>query len=204
MRSRLMEAALLVFGQPAAEPAAIDHVIRKAGVSRGSFYNYFDSAEDLLKTTAIEAGNEIMRAVAPIVDAEEEPECRMAAGIRSWITLVERHPHLSAFFRRAGLYILEQNTQIRTDMPRDLAMGMESGRFSIVDMELGFVLVAGTVLAAINTLALGDPPPNYGSKLAQRVLMSLGVEAADAEAVAFKSISIATLPPTSIIVRAGQ
>lgn len=203
MRVRLMEAAFQVFGRADAEPAVIDQVIRLAGVSRGSFYNYFDGAEDLLKAVAKQTGNELMQAVAPVVEARDDPAERVSAGVRSWMQLVEGHPHLAAFFRRAGLYILEQNTQVRADLPRDLIAGMQSNRFTIAELELGFVLVAGTVLAAINTLALGPPPDDYGSKLAQRILMSLGVESDEARLIAFARLEPASLPAGSLIVRAA-
>lgn len=202
MRSRLMEAALQIFGRGGAEPAVIDQVIRLAGVSRGSFYNYFESAEDLLKAVAIQVGNELMEAVAPIVEAHHDPVERNSAGIRSWMALVKAHPHLPAFFRRAGLYVLEENTRIRVDMPRDLLAGMQSGQFTITEIELGFVLIAGTVLAAINTFALGEPPADYGSKLAQRILMSLGVEAAEAQRISVLPLPEPELPPNTMIARA--
>ncbi|HXG80241.1 MAG TPA: TetR/AcrR family transcriptional regulator [Sphingomicrobium sp.] len=203
MRARLIEAAFSVFGKHNAEPAVIDQVIRLAGVSRGSFYNYFDSSEDLLKAVAIQVGNELMQAVAPVVEAREDPVERMSAGIRSWMVLVRAHPQLAAFFRRAGLYVLEQDTQVRVDLPRDLIAGMQSGQFTVGELELGFVLVAGTVLAAINTLALGEAPADYGNKLAQRVLMALGVDSSQAQRIAMLPLPDAELPETSIIVRAS-
>ncbi len=200
MKGRLLEAALSVFGQADDEPAVIDEVIRRAEVSRGTFYNYFDNADDLLRAVADEVGTELMRAVAPIVEARDDPAERMAAGIRSWISLVERYPSLAAFFRRAGLYILA-NEQVRTDLPRDLVAGMSSRRFTIEELELGFVLVSGTVLAAINTMAIGKAPRMYASKLAERILLALGVDAAEARAISRARIGTPRLPPESLIAR---
>ena len=203
MRSRLLEAALAVFGQPDDQFAAVDEVICRAGVSRGTFYNYFHNADDLLRTVADEVGTELMQAVAPIVEAHDDPAERMGAGVRSWISLVRQYPVLAFFFRRAGLYILS-NDQVRTDLPRDLIAGMKSGRFTIDELELGFVLVAGTVLAAINTMAIGKAPQTYGQKLAERILMSLGVEAPEAGEIARARLGRPRLAPESLIARADQ
>src|SRR5262245_16586137 len=115
MRTRLMEAALVVFGTDRLD-ASIDDVIRQAEVSRGTFYNYFDNADDLIRAVADAAATELMQAVAPVVGAFADPAERTGAGIRSWIALVEQYPVLANFFRRAGLYILG-NDQVRTDMP---------------------------------------------------------------------------------------
>lgn len=201
MRERLLEAALLVFGSEGADAGVIDEVIRQAGVSRGTFYNYFRNSDDLLKAVADEAGTELMAVTTPIVVSRDDPAERIATGVRSWISLVEQFPQLGPFFRRAGLYILA-NDRVRSDLPRDLVLGMKSGRFTIRELELGFVLVAGTVLAAINTMAVGPAPRNYGKKLAERVLMSLGVQPDEAFSISRGRIAKPSLPPDSLIVRA--
>jgi AcrR family transcriptional regulator len=203
MRSRLLEAALTVFGASEDETAAVEEVIRRAGVSRGTFYNYFNNADDLLRAVADEVGTELMQAVAPIVEARDDAAERIGAGVRSWISLVGLYPGLAGFFRRAGLYILS-NERVRTDLPRDLMAGMNSRRFTIDELELGFVLVAGTVLAAINTLAIGKAPRTYGNKLAERVLMSLGVEPIEARQIARARLGKPQLAQESLIARAGR
>lgn len=189
-----------VFGQAADESGVIDEVISRAGVSRGTFYNYFDNADALLRAVADQTGTELMHAVAPIVEAYDDPARRVAAGVRSWICLVEQNPQLAFFFRRAGLYVLE-NDQVRSDLPRDLFAGIQAGRFSVKELELGFVLVAGTVLAAINTMAIAQALPRYGSKLAERVLLSLGVTSAEACSISRARIGRPKLPPESLILR---
>lgn len=202
MRARLMEAALLIFGQADASLAVVDEVIRRADVSRGTFYNYFQNPDELLKAVAFETGAELMQAVAPIVESHDDPAERVAAGVKSWMSLVSQYPHLAGFFRRAGLYILESD-RVRADLPRDLVLGMKSGQFSIKELELGFVLVAGTVLAAINTLAVGPPPADFGSKLAERILMSLGVDAGDARRISRLKLGRPELQPGSLIARSS-
>jgi AcrR family transcriptional regulator len=200
MRSRLLEAGLSVLGQTKDEAAVIDEVIRRAHVSRGTFYNYFENADHLLRSIADEAGTELMAVTTPIVLSRDDPAERISTGIRLWILLVGQHPHLAPFFRHAGLHVLA-NDRVRTDLPRDLVLGMQSRRFTIQDLELGFVLVAGTVLAAINTMAVGPAPRTYGSKLAERVLMSLGIEASEAKSISRATIMSPKLPQESLIVR---
>lgn len=48
-RSRIMDAALEIFAVEGYHPASISQIARKAGVSKGLMYNYFDSKEELLK-----------------------------------------------------------------------------------------------------------------------------------------------------------
>lgn len=202
MRARLMESALVVFGQRGVEASVIDDITAVAGVSRGTFYNYFQSNEDALRSVAIAAANEMMEGVASVVLQFDDGARRTSAGVRSWIRLVAEHPQLAAFFRRAGLYVLEQNTRVRVDMPRDLLLGMQSGQFTIAEIELGFVIVGGTVLAAINSIVLGDAPDNYDQIVSERILMALGVAADDAREIATLPLDRAQLPPDGMIVGA--
>lgn len=203
-RGRLLEAALLVLGQRGVEASIIDEVTGLAGVSRGTFYNYFRSNEELLKSLAVQAGNEMMLAVAPIVESRNDPAWRVAAGVRSWLALIGENPHLAAFFQRAGLYVLEQNTLVRVDLPRDLIAGMSTGRFTIDRLEIGFDVVAGTVLSAINTLATGNARSGHAEAVAQRILMALGVAATEAQAIAGEAMDRALLPESSLILRSAR
>jgi AcrR family transcriptional regulator len=173
-------------------------------VSRGTFYNYFRSNEALLKSVAIATGNELMLAVAPIVESRPDPAWRVSAGVRGWLTLTGENPHLAAFFRRAGLFILEQDSLVRVDLPRDLIAGMSSGRFTVDRLDLGFDIVAGTVLSAINTVATANPPAHHGQDVAGRILMALGVAEGEAESISRLDIAKAILPASSLIHQSRQ
>ena len=60
MRTRLIESALLVFAHRVVEASVIDKVITAAKVSRGTFYNYFRTNEDLLTAVAEAVGNQML------------------------------------------------------------------------------------------------------------------------------------------------
>ena len=48
-RQRLMEAAISVFAGAGFERATLDEIVRQAGFSKGAFYVYFESKDDLLR-----------------------------------------------------------------------------------------------------------------------------------------------------------
>ena len=74
-RAKLLKGALRVFARRGAEAKVIDSVIKKAGVSRGTFYNYFRTNEELFVEVAREVSNEIIRAVDPLVERQEKCRC---------------------------------------------------------------------------------------------------------------------------------
>lgn len=202
MRARLTVAAMVVFSERGVEASVIDDITTLAGVSRGTFYNYFQSNEEVLRAVAIAMGEELMQIVIPLVEAQDDPAERVATGVRSWLRLIGDNPQLARFFRRAGLYVLEADTQIRRDLPRDLIAGMQAGRFTIDKLELGFVLVSGTVLATINTLVQGPLFPNMEDEVAERILLSLGVDAEESRRIAHMPLARLTFGPDTLTMQA--
>src|SRR5689334_266328 len=82
MHNRLVESALVVFGQRGVDATIVDELIRTAGVSRGTFYNYFRTNEDVLVAVSVAVSNEMLRLVDPFAHAEADPAARIAVGMR--------------------------------------------------------------------------------------------------------------------------
>jgi AcrR family transcriptional regulator len=200
-RAKLMDAALLVFGQRGTEAIIIDEVIQLAGVARGTFYNYFRGNEDLLDAVATEAGNELMRVTDPIVQRYSDPAERVATGIRLWLSLSRDYPHLGAFLWRAGPHVLNNNSLVKDYLPRDLAAGIASGRFTVTDPRLAFDLVSGPVVAAITTLLSHEVPSDYADRLAASVMMALGMSPAEAQRIGSIPLERASVAHDSLIGR---
>lgn len=61
-RSKILDAALKLFGQKGYESTSISQIAKEAGVSKGLMYNYFHSKEDLINaimTQAFEVGQKM-------------------------------------------------------------------------------------------------------------------------------------------------
>lgn len=203
MRGRLIEAALIVFGR-GVEASVIDEVTSLAGVSRGTFYNYFRTDEELLIAAAIEAGNEIAAAVMALFDEPPDPAVRAAVGIRHWLALAKEHKHLAGFLRRAGMMVLDQTLTARAETRRYLPMGVERGRFNLQNPELAFDIIGGATLAGINTEATVGTPAGYSEELAERVLIALGLSPAEAREIAFAPLPPIKLAEGSVIIRSAS
>src|ERR1700760_4082801 len=126
------------------DAGVFDELIRTAGVSRGTFYNYFRTNEELLLAVSLAISDEMMRVVDPLAQAESdppargesEPAARIAAGLRLFIALASDYPVLGAFLSRGGLRVLTDNSLVKEYLPRDLIQGRESGRICTPDIDL--------------------------------------------------------------------
>jgi AcrR family transcriptional regulator len=201
-RLLLLESAMLVFARRGVEASVIDEVIGTAGMSRGTFYNYFRSNEELLAAVARAVSDEMLRIVDPVALVHADPAARVATGVRSMLAVARTHPHLAAFMVRGGIAALSTQGLAVEALARDVAAGMDAGRFSRMHPRLAFDVVAGSVLAGMHTLLTAKAPRSYPEKLAGAILRALGVPKATAERLANLPLAGAIVPPESLLARA--
>jgi AcrR family transcriptional regulator len=203
MHGRLVESALLVFGQRGVDASIIDELIQTAGVSRGTFYNYFRTNEDVLVAVSVAVSNEMLRAIDPFAHAEPDPAARIAVAIRLLLGLAEDYPILGAFLSRGGARILTGNSLINDYLPRDLTQGRQSGRLRIQDIAPAFDLVAGSTLAALHRMQNRHLAGGYIARLVSGILLALGLPPDEAESIAHRPLPKLALAPDSLLARAG-
>lgn len=66
-RRELLDAALMLFYEKGYEKTSINDIIERVGVSKGAFYYYFKSKEDVLEAIAVEYSEKILAAARPVV-----------------------------------------------------------------------------------------------------------------------------------------
>src|SRR5690606_2690417 len=158
-RRALLETAAAEFAEAGYERASLNRIIRGQGMSKSSFYHYFDSKEALFGAVVADIGGALVRALAP------PPPERLAEG-DFWHqieTLAERlarlareHPNFTTlarlFYLRAAPASLDE-TRDRIDDWTDRAL--EAGRAAnAVDDELPLPLPRRLLRAAL--WALGE------------------------------------------------
>ena len=83
-RRRILEAAQELFGEVGFEAARMEEIARRAEVSKGTLYNFFDSKEDLLICAVEQAMQDGVRTVTRAVGvAPDTPGSELRARLRS-------------------------------------------------------------------------------------------------------------------------
>lgn len=197
-RTKLLRGAIQVFARHGAEARVIDLVIKHAGVSRGTFYNYFRTNEELFLEVAREVSNEIITIVDPIVLRQQDPAASLACGLVSVIRLALINPVLAQFVSKGGPEALSAGNLTTKVVPREIKSGMAAGLFTVTDEQLAFDLIFGPVLMAFNAVINGRASEEYARNLAQAVLQSLGVDAGRARSYARLDFDAIAIPAGSI------
>jgi len=170
MRSRIIAAAARVFAERG-EAALIDDFIRAAGVSRGTFYNYFRTTGELLEATISSLKDDAIRAVDPQVGRIEDVVMRLATAMRIHLRWAASDPNRCAFI--AKMPVVGPMAEQR--ITRDLKEGLQLKAFRYSDLPAAFDLVVSLPAQAIRRMATETTDPGYPDAVVELVLQGLGV-----------------------------
>ncbi|MBD2198474.1 MULTISPECIES: TetR/AcrR family transcriptional regulator [Calothrix] len=183
-RSRLIEAAYRVFASKEADAVTIDDIIAEAGVARGTFYNYFQTREDVLKAVAASLSDEMNQKIWAHSVAIEDPAERMAIALRQFLHQARHDSTWGWVIVRVGLVAAPLSETIERGVMTDLEAGIRINRFQVDSLQATIDLILGTGLMAMRSILAGHTASDYPEQIAKIILKTLGV--ADAEAIAFK------------------
>lgn len=204
MRRRLIESALLVLVEKGPESSVIDDVIVAAGVSRGTFYNYFRTNEELVAAVNMELSNEVLSSIESRVGHFEDPARRIASGLRLYLRTAQAFPLFAQFLNRVGMRTAGPRSLIYEYLPPHLRAGMAQNRFISMPVSVGVDLIAGTTLLGVFRIAGGEAAASYPEEIVTAILRGLGMSTADAQALVSEPIEDLRPDPDTLIVRSHQ
>ena len=192
-RQALIAAAVRLIAESRGDRASIQEITEEADIGFGSFYNHFESKEQLFQTASEEVlerwGQLIDRAGAGITDPAE----LFAVGMRISGRLGWTHPDIAGFLAGAGLDLLDIPGGLAPRALRDIRAGQGTGRFTVPDAEIALSAVAGGLLGLLRLCQRHPERVKEATvdELAEAVLRLLGVPADEAARLA-----ALPLPPT--------
>jgi AcrR family transcriptional regulator len=202
-RAALVSAALgfLVEGRT---DVAVQEITEAAGVGLGSFYNHFDSKEELfdaaLEATLIAYGE----ARDSLVEGISDPAEVFAASFRLTGRLLDKNPVLTKLLLHAGTAILVSEHGLRPRALHDLAQARALGRFAFTDLEIT-LMATGSVLLGMAQLLDSDPGRDVGATTDEFVAMALRMLGCDEnETAELLARPLPDVPALASFVRPGR
>ena len=124
----------------------IGEITQAADVGLGSFYNHFESREDLFEA----AVEDVLEVVGGLLDeltaGLEDPAVIFAQSFRLFGRFHRRNPQMSKVFLNNGLAMAGSDRGLAPRVLRDIEAGVETGRFTVRDPELAALVVDGAGL----------------------------------------------------------
>ena len=182
-RQLLLDTALDVLAEQG-EAFTVADLAGRAGVSHGTFYNYFTDREQLVEALVPHIVSRFAEQMAAAV-TDTDPAARFARITANGFDMAVREPQTM----RVALRLDAVQQGLLTDGPlaqfgQDLTEGFATGRFagSLDDGSLDLVL--GTLLFSARRIVDGEHSPEYRISILRRVLEALGIDADEAATLA--------------------
>ena len=185
-RQALIDAAVRLIAEGREDRASIQEITDAADIGFGSFYNHFDTKDQLFQTASEEVlerwGQMIDRACAGMSDPAE----LFAVSLRISGRLGWSHPEMARFLTGAGLDVLDTPRGLAPRALRDIKAGQAAGRFTVADAEIALSAVAGGLLGLLRLRQWHPERIDKASvdQLAEASLRMLGVPASEAARIA--------------------
>ena len=185
-RQALIDAAVTLIAEHRGERASVQEITEAADIGFGSFYNHFESKEQLFRT----ASEEVLERWAAMIDAAcaglDDPAQVFAVSLRISGRLAWTHPEIAGFVTGTGLDLLEAPRGLAPRALRDIRTGQATGRFSVADAEIALSAVAGGLIGLLRVHERQPDRVDESSvdELAEACLRLLGVRAVEARRIA--------------------
>ena len=170
-RATIIQAAIPVFAARGPDLPVIDDFARAAGVSRGTFYNYFQTTRELLEAAMSVISDELIEAIIPAVAQEANPVVRFATAARMFYRKARLDPVFRGFMDSVsgvGNLAVERARG-------DLQQAIEQGLVKVRDLELAEAIAFGVMVFALRTSNAEAGGPERAREVVRAMLNALGV-----------------------------
>ncbi|MFI4940746.1 MAG: TetR/AcrR family transcriptional regulator [Burkholderiales bacterium] len=189
--AKLLNAAYELSSMKGLENCSIQEITSRADVGFGSFYNYFASKQELLDAMIAEQITPFADALDRLDETLSDPAEIMSTSMRHVLSRAQKDRKWGWFLVRLGMLSLIAGFGPRLE--RDILRGVESGRFTVQDLQLTMLMLNGGGIAVMTKQLMSGIDKNVPERYATLVLVLLGVPLQEAAKIARKR-----LPPLKI------
>jgi len=125
---------------------AVLELTQAADVGLGSFYNHFESKDELFQAALADALDRYGALLDELTAGLDDPAEVFAQSFRLTGRLHRKVPELSKVLLNYGLALARSDRGLGPWARRDIEAAIRAGRFSVRDPELAMVIVTGAVL----------------------------------------------------------
>lgn len=175
MRKRLLDAGFSIFIRSGQQMPVIDDVVKEANVSRGTFYNYFNTIDELLIAVGENVMKQMVEDIQPVYSVFSEPWQRISIGYRLFMVRAYFDKDWATFATRFEVWCSQ--SLIETYVERDIREGIDRGQFSIQYVKAATDFLIGASSRAIEALKTGvEDPRLYMDTQVKMILSSFGCD----------------------------
>jgi AcrR family transcriptional regulator len=160
-------------------------ITKAADVGMGSFYNHFDSKEQLFEAAVADALDAHGALLDALTETIADPAETFATSFRLTGRLFRRRPQESRIMLASGMSLLSAERGLAPRARRDIVAAVEAGRFTVADIDLALAAAGGALLGLGNLLFVQTDRDDAvaADALTEDILRLFGMTADDAHAI---------------------
>lgn len=198
-RKRLIKAAIFVIAEKGVTSSLVEDVFKAANMSRGTFYNYFQTTEEMLTEIGKDIADEMLDLIEPLVQDYNSPAKSMCLGFRLFLHTARAHPLIAKFMWRLGFTSADVSQNVHKYLPAHIERGIEEGVFDVPDAQTGIEITTGIAISAVFNMSNSVKPDNYPELISKHIVMALGVPAEEASKLCKEVLPKIELPDNSLL-----
>jgi AcrR family transcriptional regulator len=183
-KTKLVFAAQTVMARVGVDRATIAEIASEADVGFGSFYNHFDSKEEI----ALAVFKLQTEDLGKVLDMAHEEIADVALIVSYVQRLIIRKAHVDPvwgwFIVRTESALPQMQNTFKERATATLRAGVRDRRFSIPDVDTAVAITLGGLIAVIRNMLTNDLPDSVGTKFAELMLRLYGISAKEAGSLA--------------------
>jgi AcrR family transcriptional regulator len=174
-RRRVLDAAFALMGHERGLAVRIEDICAEAGISRGTFYNYFSGLEQLFDALSFDLSHEFNTAVLATMARMDSMAARTNAAMRYYLERARSNPNWGWAMVNISATGPFFGAETFASALATVEEGIARGEFAIEDARLGRDLILGTALAAMITQLREGTDVDQPKLVARHILRALGV-----------------------------
>lgn len=174
-RQQILEAAKTLFAEKGFEATNVRDIIHESALSPGTFYNYFQSKEEIFEVLTDEIINEVRHEIQQSYKDVKMDREEINRALQRFFQIFLGNPRLMKFLSRNQSYLRELRNKGRfdgmlSDLEKALADGVNNGMIPQVPVKIVAIAIFGAVFEIIATMVV---TPNFDVNKAIETLSQL-------------------------------
>jgi AcrR family transcriptional regulator len=187
-RASLVEAARTLIADKGVEGLRISEITERADVALGSFYNHFESKDELVEEVVADTIEAMAEAIEETMATLTDPAEAVSFATRAYVLIAWENRELASLLVNLDRADAQFERAVLPIALGALDRGAAAGRFHIADSHLALIGIIGGTLAVMRAILDGRYAAGADVLHAEAVLRSVGLDLDDARDVACRQL----------------
>jgi len=187
-RQKLIDAALAVVSSKGLEATTIADITQAADVGVGSFYNHFNSKDEIAIAVFLIRAEKLASINDEIAEREADPADVIVYILRIFLANVVSDPIWGWYLIRANNYLPETARIFMMRARRDVSRGIAEDRFTVAEDETAATMLMASMLAVMRLILQGRSKDSTADETIEYCMRMLGIDHQEARSLSRKPL----------------